>query len=405
MPVVALGLGLSFMQAERTKTAGRLMCFLGAQTGMTLYMKQVLSNAEVAEGRSGVPAAFAVTGLQQLVSFVILITWAPLSRFTGYVYAPKKVDNPRDWLAVFGFSFAFMMNIALNNYSVSLMPISVNLIIRSCFPLPTFVAQQLVSRPAKDGRSADSRPIELSLMLTGVFCAILAVVAKCQAGDMEAGETKYLILGVIVCCVSCIAGSLNLVLAGMLGSTLKLSEFDTIIYTALPAALLLLIPMSMPHTVPWDGGVTMTDWEILAEVCRENPSTLLLAALSGVFALILNLAKYSVVQSLSATHAAFAGNFNKAFTIVLAMMLGFEPAPSNVWGVVMVLACMGNIGAFTAYNLAKLWHVPEAHGSALLEEKQRLNSVDSTETRDLSSPDDIEVASDSSSGLSTGGGV
>merc|ERR1719451_71285 len=98
----------------------------------------------------------------------------------------------------------------------------------------------------------------------------------------------------------------------------------------------------------------MTDWEILSELLDDNPSVLLLALLSGVFALCLNLAKYSVVQSLSATHTAFAGNFNKAFTIVLAMIQGLEPFPSDGWGWLMVAACMGNISAFTGYNIAKL---------------------------------------------------
>merc|ERR1719277_1685965 len=155
------------------------------------------------------------------------------------------------------------------------MPISVNLIIRSCFPLPTFIAQQFVNMATREGGSPDSRPAELSLMLAGVVCAVLAVVAKCKAGDMQAGESKYLILGVVVCCVSCIAGSLNLVLAGMLGSTLKLNEFDTIVYTALPASVLLLIPMSLPHTVQWDGGRMMTDWEVLSELLNDNPYALL----------------------------------------------------------------------------------------------------------------------------------
>merc|ERR1712032_96660 len=235
-----------------------------------------------------------------------------------------------------------------------------------------------MDRLTRDDGTTDSRPVEILLMLAGVACAVLAVVAKFRADNAQDEETKYMIFGMVVCIVSSIAGSLNLVLARVLGSTLKLNEFDTIVYTAIPAAGMVLIPMSLPHTVQWDGGTEMTDWEVLADVSRDNPSAIFLAGLSGVFALVLNLAKYSVVQNLSATHLAFAGNFNKALTIMLAMLLGFEPAPGDFWGVLMLLACVGNISAFTCYNVAKSWHIAEATNAVLSDEKQRLNSSDST---------------------------
>merc|ERR1719221_670244 len=140
-----------------------------------------------------------------------------------------------------------------------------------------------------------------------------------------------------------------------MGATLSLNEFDTVIYTALPAAALLSAAMSIPHVVRWgEDGSTLTDWEILEEVWDSNRSVLVLAALSGVFALAFNLLKYGIVQRLSATHTAFAGNFNKAFTIVLTMVVGLEPYPTDGWGWLMVAAYVGNIGAFTAYNIAKI---------------------------------------------------
>merc|ERR1740121_3599209 len=140
-----------------------------------------------------------------------------------------------------------------------------------------------------------------------------------------------------------------------MGATLSLNEFDTVIYTALPAAALLSAAMSIPHVVRWgEDGATLTDWEILKEVLDSNRSVLILAALSGVFALWFNLLKYGIVQRLSATHTAFAGNFNKAFTILLTMVVGLEPYPTDGWGWLMVAAYVGNIGAFTAYNIAKI---------------------------------------------------
>merc|ERR1711924_590230 len=172
-------------------------------------------------------------------------------------------------------------------------------------------------------------------------------------------------------------GSTNLVLAGVLGNSVKLDEFDTVVYTALPAVALLLVPMSLPHTVHWEGGLQATDWEIVSEVLDTNPAVVYLAALSGVFALAFNLLKYGIVQRLSATHTAFAGNFNKSFTILLAMIQGLEPFPSDGWGWLMVAACMGNISAFTGYNIAKLNAKPapqEVVASQLDSEKQPLHS-------------------------------
>merc|ERR1719343_299416 len=318
-------------------------------------MKEVLSNQAISEGKRGFPAAFAVTGLQQFTGFLLMMAWMGISRFTPYPYVPKKLSTRMDYIAVLLFSVAFTANIALNNYSMALIPISVNLIIRSCFPLPTFLAQKLVSWCTKDGKAKDSSLVELALMLFGVLCACVAVVAKTHSSDTVSSESRHLVWGVTVCVISCFAGSANLVLAGMMGSTLNLNEFDTVIYTALPAVALLIPAMSIPHVVHWgEDGTSLTDWEIFEEVWDSNRGVVYLAALSGVFALAFNLLKYGIVQRLSATHTAFAGNFNKAVTIVLAMMLGLEPYPTDGWGWVMVAACVGNIGAFTAYNIVKI---------------------------------------------------
>ncbi|CAK0791701.1 unnamed protein product, partial [Prorocentrum cordatum] len=407
IPAATLAAGGLLLMSEHSKTAGRLLCFCGAQTGMNLYMKHVLSHQAISEGRDGFPAACAVTGLQQLTGFALMVAWMGVSRFTSYQYVPKRLNSRMDYIAVFTFSCAFIANIALNNYSVSLMPISVNLIVRSCFPLPTFFAQKLASWCTGE-RAKDSSTLELSLMLFGCFCASLAVFAKMQSADTVGSDHKNLAWGVIVCVISCFAGSSNLVLAGMMGTNLKLNEFDTITYSALPAAVLLMPAMFISHYVHWDDGVMLTDWEILREVWELNPSVVYLAALSGVFALAFNLLKYGIVQRLSATHTAFAGNFNKAFTIVLATAQGLEPYPSDYWGWVMVASYVGNISAFTGYNIAKIQiaraqeEEPRTPRSACSFEKEPLQSEsteDSLEKHTSSEEDDWEsckVAADDS---------
>merc|ERR1712113_723506 len=86
-------------------------------------------------------------------------------------------------------------------------------------------------------------------------------------------------------------------------------------------------------------------------VLVKSPSTVGLAALSGALSLAYNTLQYGIVQCLSATHVAFAGNFNKALTIPLALLVGLEHLPAGKWGWIMLLACFGSIGAFAAYNV------------------------------------------------------
>merc|ERR1719171_1318763 len=141
-----------------------------------------------------------------------MLGWMVVSRFTSQVYTPKLLKSRTDVVAVLLFSVCFTANIALNNYSVSLIPISVNLIIRSCFPLPTFLAQKLVSWYTRDTKAKDSTCAELSLMLLGCLCACIAVIAKTRSSGSMDSESRSLVFGVFVCVISCFAGSTNLVL-------------------------------------------------------------------------------------------------------------------------------------------------------------------------------------------------
>merc|ERR1712217_194766 len=92
----------------------------------------------------------------------------------------------------------------------------------------------------------------------------------------------------------------------------------------------------------------------IVKVFVHSPSTVGLAVLSGVFAFGYNVLQFGIIQSFSPTHTAFAGNFNKAATIALALLIGLEHLPAGRWGFVMMAASFGSICAFTVYNLAKL---------------------------------------------------
>lgn len=360
VPLVALLLGCIAVLPGMPvvlKTLGTFLVYFGTQTCMNLYMKVVLSDAVVKEGTPqlrGFPAAFAVTGIQQITAFLCFLLLMAFSRLTSHPYTPKRLNSRNEMLAICLFSFSFVANIALNNYSLSLMDISLNLVIRSCIPLSTLITQQLVTKVMGDtGKSP--RLIEVGLMSLGVACAALAVVAKVAGRGHNSSSGQHVLLGSIICVCSLFSGSLTLVFASMIGTRLNLNPLDTTYYMSLPASIFLLIPVFfMPHTVGWPGLGLVTDWEIVKQVGVLKPALFGFALLSGLFALMYNILQWWIVQKLSATHTAFAGNFNKAATIVIALSFGMERLPSGGFGMMMVAAVVGNIIAFTAFTLVTL---------------------------------------------------
>lgn len=350
IPAVALGLGASLLPFECSRSAGQLIFYFGAQTGMALYMKTVLSASVVSEeeGLRGLPAAFAVSAIQQLMAFIFFSIGAFASQYTR-----KKLASWWEWGLVCLFSVSFTANIALNNYSLSLIPLSVNLIIRSCLPLPTFLAQQVASVYINEHVKDGSR-LEVVLVTIGVFCAVTVVAARTNCFDGE--ELNEQILGAVICMISVVSGSINMVLAGVLGMSSELNALDVTFYMSLPAVVLLIVPIFLiRHPVGgWPGQESMTDWEICLKVFALSPTTIALAGLSGIFAFGYNILQFGIVQSFSATHIAFAGNFNKAATIALALLVGLERLPTGTWGFITMAASLGSICTFTVYSLAKV---------------------------------------------------
>lgn len=359
IPLVALALGGTLHMSEKWRTAGKLIMYFGAQTGMNIYMKAVLSHSVVSEEQDlkGIPAPFAVTAIQQITAFVLFLIMLVGSRFTPYRYHPKRLQSAWEWFVVTCFAFTFTLNIALNNFSLSLLAISINLIIRSCAPVSTLISQMALHRCGGE-KAKDSHVTAVSCMMLGTLAAAVAVFAKTQAraqgAPLHEGETENMGLGVITCVASLFSGSLNLALAGVLGTSLELNSLDTTCYMSVPALLFLVGPVFLiPHPVGWTAHGALTDWQVISKVVELSPATLGLAVFSGVLAFAYNILQYGIVQTLSASHTAFAGNFNKAATIVIALVVGLEGLPEGRWGILMAGAVFANIAAFTAYNISK----------------------------------------------------
>jgi len=343
-------------QRPTKETAATVLIYFGAQTGMNLYMKSVFSEIVVEEGLKGIPIGFLLSSIQQLVAFMTFCGFLLVGRLFSNGYQVRKLTTSHEFLAVILFSVTFALNIGLNNFSLSLLAISLNMLIRSCLPLSTQISQWLYDTVTSQEKKAFV-PLEWLLMLTGVSCAAVATYAKSRSSGGGTRESAALVMGVVVCVTSIFSGALNMVLAGLLGTKMKLNPVDSVCYMALPAGLVLLVPaMLVPHPMSkWEGFEDryMTDWEVLGEVMDRNPMAMTPVLFSGLLAFVYNILQYSLVQKLSPTYATFAGNFNKAATVALSLLLGLESVPAGGYGTLFILAVVGNIGAFTGYSVMK----------------------------------------------------
>eukprot|EP00439_Symbiodinium_sp_Y106_P045992 s2020_g5.t2 len=429
IPLAALCIGLPCRQIESLRTPAQLAVYFGAQTGMLLFAKVVISSAVVSEelGLHGLPGAFLMTAIHQMICFVLfgagfviswMTPWTPASitvlslqifarassfqpRHCQRPYRPKPLTKLSDIYRILLFSAAFAANIGRWK---QFLPLSMNLIIRSCLPIATAIVQVL-AHPAKieakgalqhkqepcleqgftrkrgDMSESDKGlPLhgqaskEILCMLAGVACAALATLAQSQAQRGSTGNPDAILTGVLVCVVSIFAGALNM---------------DMTFYMGLPSALMLLVPSFALSHPSWPGQPSMTDFEVHCKVydlapgvlglamlvpeievarvslchssiakrcqcrrgggnpCGSSARMLFFRMLLGVFAAWYNVTQYSLVHSMSATYTTFAGNFNKATAIVISLAVGLEKLPEGVWGHVMLLATLGNIGSFT----------------------------------------------------------
>ncbi|CAJ1458411.1 unnamed protein product [Effrenium voratum] len=358
IPLIALLLGALSRPVPQLRTASLLMIYFGAQTGIMLLAKSIISSAIVSHELDlhGLPAAFLMTAVHQVTTFALFGGAFFVSRFTPWPHIPQPLTSWLEVRLILAFSASFAANIGLNNFSFQFLPLSLNLVIRSCLPIATAFVQAL--RPHKGSEPVKGTTLqELMYMVLGVICAVVGVVAQTKAVAKAGGEhlvPRNMGLGVIVCVLSLFAGALNMVLASEMGKTIKLETLDMCYYMALPSALMLAIPGIMLSHPSWPGQPSMTDLQVFHHVWEWSPGVLGLAWMLGVCASGYNVLQYSMAQSLSATYTTFAGNFNKAFTVVISLAAGLEQLPEGAWGIIMLLATVGNILSFTGYSVLQL---------------------------------------------------
>jgi len=375
IPVAGLAMGCAMMAIPRTSgTAGKLALYFGAQSFMNIFMGWfmrthvpmsrggTLPNGQVLlDDLHGCPLGFALTAVQQVVSFFCFVVVYSCLYFTPYKIRPKKITSLYEVLCICLFGCVFALNIALNNFSRSYISIGLNLVIRSCLSLTTFLTEQGL---AKLGlyNAKPHKPLEVALLVAGVVCAAAFTLAKILSVSDGGQPDSSMILGVLVCVLSLLCGSLNMALAGVLGE-MKLSVYDTVAYTSIPAALFLL-PLVLFFKKPVTGGWEQvfetslaSDLEIFLKVVMVTPRTLALLLLSGIFAFTYNIVQLSTVQALSPSSTAFGGNFNKAALVLLTMIvpaLQVHSLPGRPWIFIIWAAVLGNIVAFACYSYLQI---------------------------------------------------
>jgi len=421
IPVLGLLIGAGMMSAKKPMiaTVGKLVLYFGAQSFMNIYMGWVFhinvivpagtlipfpngtdGGTILTEAVRGAPVGFALTAMQQVISLGCFIILFCCLYYTPYKIMPKKITSTNEVISICIFGCVFALNIALNNFSLGYISIAVNLIIRSCLPLTTFLSQQGL---AKFGLYTEKpcKPLEIGLMVCGVFCAAAFTMAKIMGAGKTGGSSSNMVLGVVACIASLLCGSLNLALAGVLGE-MKLSVYDTVAYMSLPATLFLLpIAMFWQKPVPgmWPevfGAPVATDLEILKKVASLSPHTFGLFALSGVFSFAYNIIQFSIVHALSPSATAFGGNFNKAALVFLTLLLPFmqvHDLPGAPYIYVIWAAVIGNVMAFSAYSYLQI--LEKQRKAAEISGNNKL--IDQEDCSGSSDGDDDESEEDSSS--------
>jgi len=372
IPIVALLVGVVLMQAPKVATIGKLVLYFGAQSFMNIFMAWVFrTHITVAKGTlvdgvaleedlRGCPIGFALTAMQQLISFFCYLVLYAALYATPHRIMPKNINSLGEMVSIIIFGCVFAMNIALNNFSLGHVSLAVNLVIRSCLPLTTFLSQQALALlklyPLKPCKA-----LEIGLLASGVFFACAFTVTKIFCGSVHFNGGESAILGCIMCVASLLCGSVNLALAGVLAET-KLSVYDTVAYMSIPAFLFLMPFCLIQKPLPGDwpkvlNKLTASDFEILMWISSNAPSAFELFVLSGVFSFAYNIIQFTIVHTLSPAATAFGGNFNKAALVFLTLLLPFlqvhklpgYPCNLKIW-----TAVVGNIAAFSFYSYLQM---------------------------------------------------
>merc|ERR1712008_264240 len=117
----------------------------------------------------------------------------------------------------------FVCNIALNNFSLYLLPLSVQLCIRGCSPIVTICLEYALSA-CSNTVVVDLQPKKAHIMVFGTLCTVLLILSKTQSSDKD--EVGNVLLGSGICVFSLVAAAAELIVVREAGGDEKLSPMD-----------------------------------------------------------------------------------------------------------------------------------------------------------------------------------
>eukprot|EP00930_Biecheleria_cincta_P095963 TRINITY_DN87847_c0_g1_i1.p1 TRINITY_DN87847_c0_g1~~TRINITY_DN87847_c0_g1_i1.p1 ORF type:complete len:792 (-),score=89.51 TRINITY_DN87847_c0_g1_i1:257-2632(-) len=351
-----------------------IVYMLGAM-GMNFFMKFVLSKITFATASDppkqamGLPGPFFWTSTQQILAFICAISLVGAYECSnGKVgYKLPKLTSSAAVKQVVVLAGCFAMNMGLNNFSLSLVNITINNMIRSTSPFSTAVCATIFF-----GKGMTFE--EWAFLALGVAFSLCAVLGGGSLSEGTANDFHHYVIGVVAAFASTLGGALMFIVAELMGSSaVKLNAIDSMCYMSLPASIF-LVPFffAMPHAVPekWSSSVlpgknitALTDIEILEQI--DDSRLWLFMVASGACAAIYNGLQFFAVQKLSSTQTAFASNISKAFTVLIdAFFIRKFHNTLHDW--LVVLSSAGGIICFTLFSFAK-----QRHGSDIVVQGNR----------------------------------
>merc|ERR1712196_142778 len=125
-----------------------------------------------------------------------------------------------------GISLFFALNTGFNNSALVYLNLAANQIIRACLPAITAIVSMFTEKKILETRTY----ICLAFVVLGVILSLLK-------------NPEFSLIGVCLSFSGTVAGAFHVTVVGSLvGSEMKLSAFDVLLYTSLPMACFVAIP-------------------------------------------------------------------------------------------------------------------------------------------------------------------
>eukprot|EP00747_Dinoflagellata_sp_TGD_P031832 gnl/TRDRNA2_/TRDRNA2_135576_c0_seq2.p1 gnl/TRDRNA2_/TRDRNA2_135576_c0~~gnl/TRDRNA2_/TRDRNA2_135576_c0_seq2.p1 ORF type:complete len:326 (-),score=36.17 gnl/TRDRNA2_/TRDRNA2_135576_c0_seq2:91-1008(-) len=282
-------------------------------------------------------------------------------------YSPPVVREWKGWTQIVLLGACFAGNIGLNNFSLSLISITVNNMIRSTSPVVTAIAVSLVM-------GSKSSSVEWLFMILGTVFVLICVVVDKPVSDLGSA----FVLGVSMGFLSTVGGALMFVIVELFGkSAARLNAIDSMCYMSLPASVFLMpLVFTTAHVVPgdWAGGdfarKEHTDIDLLSSI--NDTRIWFFIFLSGLFAFLYNILQFFAVQHLNSVQTAFASNMSKVITVLISWAF-LEKHTSTMQSAALLLSALGGLICFACYSLATLYH-KDGGGSTGSEEEEETSA-------------------------------